>query len=81
MSFAEIDYSKLEMWIELEKEAREIRRKMANWSFVESQPPRIRAALKYYIETGDIRRAANIAGLDLEDFRELLRKANIPVVV
>jgi hypothetical protein len=41
----------------------------------------LRAALKYYIETGDIRTSAKLAGLDLEDFGELLRKANIPVVV
>jgi hypothetical protein len=41
----------------------------------------LRAALKYYIETGDIRTSAKLAGLDLEDFGKLLRKANIPVVV
>jgi predicted HTH domain antitoxin len=43
--------------------------------------PRVREALKYYIETGDIRRASVLAGMDIEDFRELLRRANIPVVV
>lgn len=62
-------------------EARELRKKMANWSFIEKQPPRIREALKYYVETGDIRRATRLAGLSLEEFRELLRKARIPVVV
>lgn len=66
---------------EEEREAREIRRSMADWGFIEKQPSRIREALKYYIETGDIRRAAYLAGLKLEEFRELLRKANIPVVV
>lgn len=71
---------KLEKWHRLEEEAREIRRREANWKFIESQPPRIRAALIYYIETGDIRTSAKLAGMDLEDFRELLRKANIPVV-
>jgi hypothetical protein len=65
----------------LEEEAREVRRREANWSFIESQPPRLRAALKYYIETGDIRTSAKLGGVDIEDFRELLRKANIPVVV
>jgi hypothetical protein len=65
----------------LEEEAREIRRKEANWSFIESQPPRIKAALIYYIETGDIRTSAKLAGMDLEDFRNLLRRASIPVVV
>lgn len=71
---------KLEKWRRLEEEAREIRRREANWKFIESQPPRIRAALIYYIESGDIRTSAKLAGMDLEDFRELLRKANIPVV-
>jgi hypothetical protein len=32
-------------------------------------------------ETGDMRRACLIAGMDLEDFRELLRKADVSVVV
>jgi hypothetical protein len=72
---------KLKKWRRLEEEAREVRRREANWSFIESQPPRLRAALKYYIETGDIRTSAKLGGVDIEDFRELLRKANIPVVV
>lgn len=73
--------SSLDKWRRLEEEAREVRRREANWSFIESQPPRLRAALKYYIETGDIRTSAKLGGVDIEDFRELLRKANIPVVV
>ncbi len=68
-------------YIGSEEEAREIRRRMANWEFINRQPPRIREALVFYIEKGDIRLAARLAGLDLEDFRELLRKANIPVIV
>jgi len=66
---------------EEEKEAREIRRRMADWDFIKRQPPRIRAALEYYIETGDIRRASRIAGVSLSKFRKLLREASIPVVV
>ncbi|MEM2221688.1 MAG: hypothetical protein QW438_03160 [Ignisphaera sp.] len=81
MSFAEVSHEKIKKWIELEEEAKKLRREKANWSFIEKQPPKIRAALKYYIETGDIRRAVYISGIDLEDFRELLRKANIPIVV
>ncbi len=77
MSYVE----KLKKWEELENEARELRRRFADWSFIESLPPRLREALKYYIETGDIRRATRLAGLELEDFRELLREANVPVVV
>ncbi len=67
--------------LEEEEEARRIRRSMADWEFIEKQPPRIKEALKYYIEKGDIRAAARLAGLSLEEFRELLRRARIPVVV
>ena len=71
---------KLAKWRKLEEEAREIRRREANWSFIEKQPPRIRAALKHYIEFGDMRTAAKIAGLAMDEFRILLRDADIPVV-
>jgi len=67
-------------WEEFEKEAREIRRKMANWEFINKQPPLIRSVLLYYIEKGDIRMACKLAKMNIEEFRELLRKANIPVV-
>jgi len=33
----------------------------------------------YYIETGDIRKASKLAEMPLEDFRELMRKAKIPL--
>jgi len=69
-----------ERWRRLEEEAREIRRREADWSFIESQPPRLKAALKLYVETGDIRLSSAVAGLSLEEFRELLRAARIPVV-
>ncbi len=71
----------LEGFLQEEIEAREIRRRMADWGFIEKQPPRIREALKYYIEKGDIRTATRLAGMNISDFRELLRKARIPVVV
>ncbi|OYT51369.1 MAG: hypothetical protein B6U76_11130 [Desulfurococcales archaeon ex4484_217_2] len=63
------------------EEAKRIRASSADWVFINSQPPRIREALKYYIETGDIRRSCTLAGKSIEEFRELLRKARIPVVV
>jgi len=72
---------KIEKWRELEEEAREIRRREADWEFIESQNPKVRAALKFYIETGDIRLASRIADMNIEEFRELLRSAKIPVIV
>jgi hypothetical protein len=41
---------KLEKWRRLEEEAREIRRREADWKFIEGLPPKLRAALKYYVE-------------------------------
>jgi len=63
-----------------EREAREIRRKMADWKFINEQPPRIREALKYYVEKGDLYVASRIAGLCVEEFNELRKKAGIPNV-
>jgi len=68
-----------EFWIK-EEEFKVIRRKYANWDFIKKQPPRIRAALEYYIETGDIRRSCIIAKMNVTRFRNLLREANIPVI-
>ncbi|CCC81071.1 hypothetical protein [Thermoproteus tenax] len=67
--------------MESEEEARELRRRYADWQFIESLSPRLRAALMYYIETGDLRRAQQISGLDLDDFRELMRRAKVPLVL
>ncbi len=64
-----------------EEEAREIRRRMADWEFIEKQPPRVREALKFYIEKGDLRLAAKLAGLTLDEFMSLMKKARIPLVV
>jgi len=63
------------------EECREIRRKMADWSFIRSQPPRIRYALEVYVETGDLYLASRLAGLSLSEMNDLRIKAKIPVVV
>jgi len=67
--------------LEWEEEARRLRRERADWEFIEKLPPKLKAALKYYVETGDFRVAQQIAGLDFEDFRELLRRAKVPIVL
>ena len=67
-------------WRELEEEARRIRREEADWDFIERQPPRVRAALKLYVETGDLYVASRVAGLTIEEFNELRKRANIPNV-
>ncbi len=63
-----------------EEEARSIRSRMADWSFINKQPPRVREALKYYVEKGDLYVASRIAGLSVEEFNELRIKARIPNV-
>ncbi len=76
------DYrEKLARRIRLEEEARSIRRREADRKFIEEQPTRLKAALKYYVETGDIRASSRMAGMSIDRFRRLLRKAKIPVVV
>ncbi|BDC17901.1 hypothetical protein [Acidianus sp. HS-5] len=66
--------------IKAEKEAREIRRKTADWNFINSLPPKLRIPLEYYIETGDIYNAAKLAGLAVDEFNELRIKAGILAV-
>ncbi|MGC9104401.1 MAG: hypothetical protein ACP5JF_06395 [Candidatus Methanodesulfokora sp.] len=70
----------IERWRKLEEEAREIRRKEADWSFINSQPPRIKAALTFYVETGDMYVASRIADMSIEEFNELRKRAGIPNV-
>ncbi len=81
MNTVKVSNDLVEKWRKEDEEARRIRREKANWEFIKSQPPRIRAALEYLIEKGDRYVAAKIAGLTLEEFDELRRKANIPVVI
>ncbi len=70
----------IEEWEKLEEEAREIRRREADWEFIESQNPKVRAALKFYIETGDLYVASRIADMSVEEFNDLRKRARIPNV-
>jgi hypothetical protein len=74
-----VNEDKLREWIERFKEAREIRRKYANWEFIRSQPPKIRIALEYYVETGDFRTAARMADMAVDEFVNMAKdQANVP---
>jgi hypothetical protein len=75
-----MDKEKMEEWIERFEEARELRRKYADWNFIRSQPVRLRIALDYYIETGDLYNASRLAGMTMEEFNELRIKARIPSI-
>jgi hypothetical protein len=65
---------------EREREAREIRRREADWAYINSLPPKLRIALIHYIETGDLYVSAKIAGMAVDEFNELRIKAKIPHV-
>ncbi|WP_338602761.1 hypothetical protein [Sulfolobus tengchongensis] len=71
---------KLRRIAKAEEEAREIRRKSANWDFINSLPPKLRIAIEYYIETGDIYNGTKLAGLAVDEFNELRIKAGIIAV-
>ncbi len=72
---------KVEEWEKEDEEFKEMRRSKADWEFINAQPPHIRAALIYFIERGDRYVASRIAGLSLDEFDEIRRRAKIPVVV
>jgi len=64
-------------YIEREEEARKMRRENADWEFINSLPPRQRAAVLLFIELGALRLAQRMSGLPLEEFIELLRRARV----
>ena len=70
----------MEEVLEAFEEARRIRRERADWRFIESLPPKLKAALRYYIETGDIYVASRIAGMTVDEFNELRIRARVPSV-
>jgi len=72
--------AKLRWWIEYFEEAKRIRRRYADWEFIKSQPPKLRVALEYFIEVGDLYNAAKLAGMSVEEFNELRIRAGIPSV-
>ncbi len=63
------------------QEEREVRLAEVDWEGVGRLPPRVRAAIKLFIETGDLRLAQRLSGLDLEDFVETLRRVRVPPFV
>jgi len=70
----------VEEWIKEDEEAKRIRRSKADWNFINKQEPLIKLALIIYIETGDIYKAAKIAGLTIDEFNNIRIKAKIPSI-
>ena len=73
-------FNEVKLFWKREREFRVVRRERADWDFIKRQPPRIRAALEYYIETGDLYVASRIAGVTIERMNKLRRRAKIPNV-
>ena len=67
-------------YVELAFKAREVRRRTANWDFIKSLPPKLRIALEYYIEVGDLYNAAKLAGMGVDEFNELRIRAGVLAV-
>jgi len=67
----------IEEWEREDVEFRELRRRSADWKFIEEQEPRARLALLAYIETGDRYLAARLAGMTLGEFDEVRVKAGV----
>ena len=61
--------------------AREIRRKSADWSYIESRPEPLKTALKTLVETGDLWYSAAMTGVPVDELNEERIKAKIPLVV
>jgi len=65
---------------ELEK-AREFRRRMADWKYIESRPEPLKTALKVLVETGDLKKVSYLYSIPLDTLNEERIKARIPIVV
>ncbi|RLE93280.1 MAG: hypothetical protein DRN04_07605 [Thermoprotei archaeon] len=65
---------------ELEK-AREFRRRMADWKYIESRPEPLKTALKLLVETGDLWYSATMTGIPVDLLNEERIKAKIPLTV
>ncbi|AJB41971.1 PaREP6 [Thermofilum adornatum 1505] len=62
-----------------EEKAIQIRRKQADWNYINNQPTKLKLALVQYIDTGDLYVSAKIAGITVEEFNETLRKARVRI--
>lgn len=61
-------------------EVRRIRRVRADWQYINTLSPHMKATVKIFIKAEDIRLDQSTSGLDHGDFRELLKKAQVPIV-
>ena len=65
---------------ELER-ARELRRRSADWSYIESRPEPLRTALKTLVETGDLKLVSQAFSISLDVLNEERIKARIQLTL
>jgi hypothetical protein len=61
--------------------ARELRRRSADWGYIESRPEPLKTALKLLVETGDLWYSSKLSGVPVDELNEERKKARIPLVV
>ena len=59
----------------------ELRRRNADWAYIESRPEPLRTALKLLVETGDLWYSSKLSGVPLDELNEERKRARIPLVV
>lgn len=58
-----------------------MRKREADWSYIESRPEPLKTALKILVETGDMKLALKLCSIPLEELNEERIKARIPLVL
>ena len=72
---------KLKKWKEEDLKEKKLRGKYANQEYMKKTPENVRKALEFYIETGDLLRAARTYKIPYIEFNSYRIKANIPLIV
>ena len=63
------------------EEARELRRRSADWAYIESRPEPLKTALKLLVETGDVKLVSALTGVPVEALECERIEARIPRLV
>ena len=71
----------VEGWRREDEEAREARRRSADWSYIERQKEPIKTALKLMVETGDLRLTSKLTGVSIDKLNKIRMKAKIPLIL
>ena len=71
----------LKKWRLEDEEARAIRRKHADWEFINKQPEPIKTALILLVESGDLKMASKLFSISLSKLNQMRLKAKIPLVL